>query len=77
MAGIGRCDTLEALLASCDVVSLNCDLNADNHHLLNGTTLSHIPQGKGVRLSSFPRMAVRACWLLDPHPRAPSRRCSS
>jgi lactate dehydrogenase-like 2-hydroxyacid dehydrogenase len=48
-AGIGRCDSLEDLLASCDVVSLNCDLNADNHHLLNAATLSHIPKNKGVR----------------------------
>ncbi|ELR10910.1 C-terminal-binding protein family protein [Acanthamoeba castellanii str. Neff] len=48
--GIGRCDSLEDLLASCDVVSLNCDLNTDNHHLLNTATLSHIPKNKGTAL---------------------------
>jgi hypothetical protein len=53
-AGINRCDSLEDLLASCDVVSLNCDLNADNHHLLNTATLSHIPKNKGVRPHTRP-----------------------
>lgn len=47
--GVKRFDTVEELLASSDVVSVNCDLNAENHHLLNETTLSNIPPNKGVR----------------------------
>jgi len=53
--GIKRFDKLEELIAVCDVVSLNCDLNQDNHHLLNETTLAHIPANKGLYLVNTAR----------------------
>ncbi len=69
-AGIGRCDSLEDLLASCDVVSLNCDLNADNHHLLNAATLSHIPKNKGVRPHTHDRTRTRTTRTSRSHARS-------
>lgn len=46
--GITRIDTLKQLLSETDIVSVNCDLNKDNHHMLNAESLSWIPDGKGL-----------------------------
>jgi len=53
--GLTRIETLKELLSTMDVISVNCDLNKDNHHLLNQETLGWIPSGKGVYLVNTAR----------------------
>lgn len=40
--GAHFCPELEELLARADIVSLNCPLTADNHHLMNASTLAQM-----------------------------------
>jgi phosphoglycerate dehydrogenase-like enzyme len=39
---------LETLLSNSDFISVNCDLNATSHHLLNAETLKHAKLGAVV-----------------------------
>ena len=43
--GYRRCDSLEALLAASDVVSLHCPLTADNRNMIDETALEAIKPG--------------------------------
>ena len=43
--GVRYSASLEELLAQADIVSLNCPLTRDNHHLLNETTLAQMKPG--------------------------------
>lgn len=51
--GVTRVETLKDLLSTVDVISVNCDLNKDNHHLLNNESLAWIPPGKGKNIHSL------------------------
>ncbi len=44
-AGYQRMDTLEELLASCDVISLHCPLNDETRNLIGPASLAHIKPG--------------------------------
>lgn len=43
--GIRRCETLEELLAQCDVVSVHTPRTAETHHLLNDRTIALMKPG--------------------------------
>jgi len=43
--GVGRYDTLNELMSQSDVISVNCLLNAETHHLINTESLSHVKKG--------------------------------
>lgn len=43
--GVSYTASLEELLAQADIVSLNCPLTRDNHHLLNASTLAQMKPG--------------------------------
>jgi lactate dehydrogenase-like 2-hydroxyacid dehydrogenase len=43
--GLGRFDTLEALLRRSDLVSLHCYLNDETRHIINARTLAMLPEG--------------------------------
>jgi len=53
--GLKRAESLQELLEKSDVVSVNCDLNKDNHHMLNQETLAFIPPQKGIYLVNTAR----------------------
>jgi C-terminal binding protein len=53
--GVKRFDTLQDLLQQSDVISVNCDLNKENYHMLNKQTLRWIPANKGVFLVNTAR----------------------
>jgi len=44
-SGASYCDSLEALLAQADIVSLNCPLTPATRHIINEVSLSHFKPG--------------------------------
>ncbi|GAA0687855.1 D-glycerate dehydrogenase [Marinobacterium maritimum] len=45
LGGARYCETLDELLAEADIVSLNCDLNPQTHHIINADTLAKMKPG--------------------------------
>ncbi|KAH3758130.1 C-terminal-binding protein [Pelomyxa schiedti] len=62
--GIERVNSLEELIASADVISLNCNLTSENVHLINSAALQHAKRGSFlVNTARGPLVEERA--LLD------------
>lgn len=48
--GLNRVYTLQDLLFQSDCVSLHCNLNEHNHHLINEFTIKQVRKGEGRRV---------------------------
>eukprot|EP01087_Luapelamoeba_hula_P021318 TRINITY_DN7423_c0_g1_i1.p1 TRINITY_DN7423_c0_g1~~TRINITY_DN7423_c0_g1_i1.p1 ORF type:complete len:376 (+),score=85.52 TRINITY_DN7423_c0_g1_i1:125-1129(+) len=56
--GVGRAESLAELMATADVISVNCNLHKDNFHLLDETAFGYIPKNKGAYFVNTARGAL-------------------